>query len=993
MESTAGAKIKDPPGVPTGASGWYYSLAGALSDSQPRGIISGGNYEGSSSSEEDDDNDDDFKRQLVIAWDKPPKDTKASNKKVYGVFKNHLIFWENLTKLPEDSRYAYEVLPAKTPCRGYWDIEFCLDLPSLSCMDDATVDTRRLMQAWIEKLKHIVNVQLKMQAIVSVLDGTRIIVVTPPVDNEPPPTTTKVKFSFHVVLVNVAFVHNQSRAFQSIQNSLPTLYNLSLEISSPKLTWIPPKETKGAPDMCVYGKNQLFRSLSCAKRGNSTPLVFSTLTDSYNPQETFVSILDMRQAQRSHNIELISEPKKRKATPYSAPKPKKKRAKLNNNNHDEGNSDNNDDPINSHLQDMLTNRPQQMENIHNELQKLLIACGDSNTRVEKLVRATKNLRYQCRNVNSRSCILSSEDHQSNNPILWLDSSSGTNVGELASHYKVIYNCKSSECQGQGIIGEILLVNGLYVYNVIMPPIIDKKNPKGKALKAMVCSSVVDQSERPGMKNFISMLNNNNDNNDNNDDDDPIESNGELIETRDLMKEKLNGFAWTNYDLQLFGRHRTYQDVKSFHEKTICRITSPSVMFLKLKDDGINYDHYSYEGMQKLLKCKTYYRKNMSDAQPEIIHFFGAWTDDEDARSYNCMVSDPSKNSIHTGPKDLNIWPGFNVESMENILDLDMVQSLVEPIVSHILNILVSGIQAHADWFLDWLANIVQRPEMKTQVPIVISGKQGVGKGIIIDFFREAVLGNEVTSQIQNAGQDLFSRFANKHINKVLLQIDEGDGLAKYADHLKNLTTASYVNYEIKGLMSMTARNYINIIITTNHERPVLVETSDRRFVLFKASDIHLGNPSYYSELGHHLHIPKVARAFYQFLMARDLSKYVDHFQTSRPMTEYYLQNRKSSISVLHKFISSLINSQKYTSPAVQVAEVSTVTIFKDFIHFLEQGRFQNSMTSSVFSLKLKNMEGILKKSNKKGTFWSLDYPKIKSALVKNNEFDDDITFD
>ena len=111
------------------------------------------------------------------------------------------------------------------------------------------------------------------------------------------------------------------------------------------------------------------------------------------------------------------------------------------------------------------------------------------------------------------------------------------------------------------------------------------------------------------------------------------------------------------------------------------------------------------------------------------------------------------------------------------------------------------------------------------------------------------------------------------------------------------------------------------------------------------------------------------------------------------MTEYYLQNRKSSISVLHKFISSLINSQKYTSPAVQVAEVSTVTIFKDFIHFLEQGRFQNSMTSSVFSLKLKNMEGILKKSNKKGTFWSLDYPKIKSALVKNNEFDDDITFD
>jgi hypothetical protein len=130
-------------------------------------------------------------------------------------------------------------------------------------------------------------------------------------------------------------------------------------------------------------------------------------------------------------------------------------------------------------------------------------------------------------------------------------------------------------------------------------------------------------------------------------------------------------------------------------------------------------------------------------------------------------------------------------------------------------------------------------------------------------------------------------------------------------------------------------------------------------------------------------------------MARDLTKYVDHFQSSRPMTEYYLQARKQNISVLHKFISALINSQKYTSavPPQQYAEVSTTTIFKDFIYFLEQGRFQNTMTSSVFSSKLKNMDGVLKKSNKKGTFWSLDYTKVRANLVKNNEFDDDITFD
>jgi hypothetical protein len=421
------------------------------------------------------------------------------------------------------------------------------------------------------------------------------------------------------------------------------------------------------------------------------------------------------------------------------------------------------------------------------------------------------------------------------------------------------------------------------------------------------------------------------------------------------------------------------------------------MFLKFHNDGksLMYDHYSSESMQKLLKPVFYYKKLEPNSQPVIARFFGAWTDDKKIRSYESLVCDPSPGSIYTGPRDINIWPGFAVTSQPPILDLELVQSLVAPIVSHIQEVIVNGIIEHSEWLLDWMANIVQRPDKKTQVPIVISGKQGVGKGIIFDFFREFVLGLAVSTQIQSPGQDLFSRFANQHINKVLLQMDEGDGLAKYADHLKNLTTSSHTNYEIKGLMPMVARNYLNIIITTNHERPVLVETSDRRFVLFKASDIHLGNPSYYRNLGAHLKIPGVSRAFYQFLMGRDLTKYVDHFQTSRPMTEYYMQTRQNSISVVHKFISALINSQKYVSNNNNTkVEVSSACLFKDFIHFIELGRFQSTMTSTGFSSKMKSIEGISKCYKKSGPFfYSLNYPQIRAALLKNHEYDEDITID
>ena len=279
-------------------------------------------------------------------------------------------------------------------------------------------------------------------------------------------------------------------------------------------------------------------------------------------------------------------------------------------------------------------------------------------------------------------------------------------------------------------------------------------------------------------------------------------------------------------------------------------------------------------------------------------------------------------------------------------------------------------------------------------------KQGIGKGIIFDFFRLCVLGKEITAQIQNPGQDLFSRFSNKHVNKVFLQMDEGEGLAKYADQLKNLTTCGQINYEIKGVMSSTCNNYINILITTNHEKPVLVETSDRRFVLFKASDIHLKNAEYYATLGTHLKSKEVARAFYQFLMLRDISKYITNFQSSRPMTDYYLQSRQSSISTIHKFLSAILNTNQ-CGKKKDVIRVPHHQFFKDFVKFLDNGRYQSTMTLGTFMSKVKCVKGIEiqmmdnnapppKEATGSLPYYVLQLETLREALVENNEYDRDI---
>jgi hypothetical protein len=236
-------------------------------------------------------------------------------------------------------------------------------------------------------------------------------------------------------------------------------------------------------------------------------------------------------------------------------------------------------------------------------------------------------------------------------------------------------------------------------------------------------------------------------------------------------------------------------------------------------------------------------------------------------------------------------------------------------------------------------------------------------------------------------------------------------MAKFADQMKNIITATHLNYEIKGLQPLTAVNFLNIIITTNHDRPVLVETSDRRYALFKASDKFLKTDHYYETLGIHLKETKVARAFFDYLKTRDLSKYSNSFQSSRPITDYYVQSRKSAIPILQKFLSSLIRTERYYSssrysmPSNQrsentpqvpmqhstpiIVECSASMLFKDFTRFQENGKYQSTMTQTTFFLKLKSVQGISKKNSFGITTYVLDYTIIYEFLMQNNEFDED----
>ena len=69
--------------------------------------------------------------------------------------------------------------------------------------------------------------------------------------------------------------------------------------------------------------------------------------------------------------------------------------------------------------------------------------------------------------------------------------------------------------------------------------------------------------------------------------------------------------------------------------------------------------------------------------------------------------------------------------MHNITSCDYNTELVNPFISHITDVFCKGNTQHADYLLNWIANIAQKPSQPNMVAVVIkSEKQDVGNGLI-----------------------------------------------------------------------------------------------------------------------------------------------------------------------------------------------------------------------------------------------------------------------
>ena len=361
-----------------------------------------------------------------------------------------------------------------------------------------------------------------------------------------------------------------------------------------------------------------------------------------------------------------------------------------------------------------------------------------------------------------------------------------------------------------------------------------------------------------------------------------------------------------------------------------------------------------------------------------LSFIYAWLEDPEKRVVNKIVVDPSGRLRNV----YNMWTGFAAEKLPSV-DSSLIQDLIEPLKKHTYDVLTRENEEHLQFILCYLANIVQRPWQKTQVALYFYGEQGCGKGILFEFFRKKILGDHCSYQTSKPENDLFGRFANGAVNRVCIQVDEVRSLHDHTDQLKDFITNSTLNYEKKGKETIVVSNYANLILTSNNANALTISPDDRRFALFHCGSGHKGDTIYFDRLGAHLERPEVARAFYQYLMSLDLSEYPSSFQHRRPITGYYKEVQHSSIPVISRFFSALINAE-YKETQIPARE-----LYKKYEQFQTAGNYKFLMTETSFGREAKKMAGVIPKRSNSSRNYQLDHAEIKKHLEGINEYDPD----
>ena len=421
-----------------------------------------------------------------------------------------------------------------------------------------------------------------------------------------------------------------------------------------------------------------------------------------------------------------------------------------------------------------------------------------------------------------------------------------------------------------------------------------------------------------------------------------ELNYDLILTQKEIKHE-----WTPYkpqETQYEIKKREFEERNFIIGSTFCCIhVDGNIEYMKKADAKTKFENWH------VIEYDLEKEKNVKKA------FLDLWLADENRRQYERIDFIPN---IEDCPVEIyNLFKGFKAEKYrpEKAMTEDEILFNILPIKNH-LDYLTTG---NSDYILNWMANIIQTPHIKSEVAPLIRDEGGLivegggtGKNLLFEWFGNEIMGEDYLHVVGD-NKELYTPFNSLFEGKLLVFVEEASGQDNHAnaDALKAKITSKTINVNKKMVAQYKTRDYTRYVFTSNNRNPMPIKQGNRRFAVFDTNPVKRGDTQYFKELVKHLSDNDVKWAFYQYLKnMKDTFRTPIDFQKNIPITKAYKDIRLLNAPLYHKWLVSCLKKG-------ELKDDSTSNLYKSFIKWVErnrEGKVESAITQTAFGIMLTN---------------------------------------
>jgi hypothetical protein len=182
-----------------------------------------------------------------------------------------------------------------------------------------------------------------------------------------------------------------------------------------------------------------------------------------------------------------------------------------------------------------------------------------------------------------------------------------------------------------------------------------------------------------------------------------------------------------------------------------------------------------------------------------------------------------------------------------------------------------------NYFMKWLAFIIQNPDEKSGVAIVGLSKDGCGKNTLSNFLAEFVFG--LKKSLPNlTGIDKLVGEKNLHlVNKRFVVVNEmassKEEFRSNFDKLKSIITDKILNVRPLYQEPYDVKQYIELMMFSNNFDSIILSQTDRRYFILKINEIYINNKIYFSNLHRIIMNQDFGNKFYSYMMDFDCNDF------------------------------------------------------------------------------------------------------------------------